>query len=418
MKTNIGILLSVLALLSLFACEDYVSNIEPYNDRLVSEALNTETSVPALIVGIDNQVAWTVDDLFMGADGLSDQLIFDTRNPMSTYPGYQMLDAGDPLDYRDENAQPFDNSHELRVLADTLLYRVLNNIALTRATLKDSALFCGYFNSAYAHYLIATYYGRGPTEGGSPINLGRFVPSARLYQTALDRWNESLKYTTNAYRIRLVNSLMARLYLFIGNHTNAAACAAKGLVSPDAPWLAKYDLVNDNEYRGGAGELRDQLMVDPRFNAYVAADSTEAARIKIKKKTGTGGWVFYSEIKYVQTGTTVTPIELMDWQENNLMRAELAVRGLSSDNALTLINQVRTSQGVSALPTGTVITLSDPKTSTKYSIFEERDKALFIRGLRLPDQRRFNKWHLAPGTWQYMPISLAEKQRNPYWGTE
>jgi hypothetical protein len=108
----------------------------------------------------------------------------------------------------------------------------------------------------------------------------------------------------------------------------------------------------------------------------------------------------------------------MDWQENNLMRAELAVRGASSDNALTLINAVRTSQGVSALPAGTVITLSDPKTATSYSIFEERDKALWIRGLRLPDQRRFNKWHLAPGTWQYMPISLNEKMRNPYWGTE
>ena len=418
MKTNIGILFSVLALLSLSACEDYVSNIEPYNDRLVSEALNVERNVPALIVGVDNQVAWTVDDLFRGADGLSDQLIFDTRNPMATFPGYQMLDEGDPLDYRDENAQPYDNVHELRILADTLLYRVRNNITFTRATLKDSALYCGYFSSAYAYYLTATYFGRGPTEGGSPINLGHFVTSAKLYQIAIDRWNESLKYTTNAYQIRLVNSLMARLYLFIGNYASAATCVAKGLVSPDAPWLAKYDLLNDNAYRTEAGELRDHLMADPRFNAYVVADTTEAKRIKIKRKTGTGGWVFYTEMKYVQTGSTVTPIELMDWQENNLMRAELAVRGASSDNALTLINAVRTSQGVSALPAGTVITLSDPKTATSYSIFEERDKALWIRGLRLPDQRRFNKWHLAPGTWQYMPISLNEKMRNPYWGTE
>ena len=418
MKTNIGILFSVLALLSLSACEDYVSNVEPYNDRLVSEALNAERNVPALIVGVDNQVAWTVDDLFRGADGLSDQLIFDTRNPMATFPGYQMLDEGDPLDYRDENAQPYDNVHELRILADTLLYRVRNNITFTRATLKDSALYCGYFSSAYAYYLTATYFGRGPTEGGSPINLGHFIPSAKLYQTAIDRWNEALKYTTNAYQIRLVNSLMARLYLFIGNYASAATCVAKGLVSPDAPWLAKYDLLNDNAYRTEAGELRDHLMADPRFNAYVVADTTEAKRIKIKRKTGTGGWVFYTEMKYVQTGSTVTPIELMDWQENNLMRAELAVRGASSDNALTLINAVRTSQGVSALPAGTVITLSDPKTATSYSIFEERDKALWIRGLRLPDQRRFNKWHLAPGTWQYMPISLNEKMRNPYWGTE
>ena len=54
MKTNIGILFSVLALLSLFACEDYVSNVEPYNDRLVSEALNTERNVPALIVGVQS----------------------------------------------------------------------------------------------------------------------------------------------------------------------------------------------------------------------------------------------------------------------------------------------------------------------------------------------------------------------------
>ncbi len=45
-------------------------------------------------------------------------------------------------------------------------------------------------------------------------------------------------------------------------------------------------------------------------------------------------------------------------------------------------------------------------------IYAERDKELFCTGSRLPDQRRFNKWHLGVGTWQYFPITSDEINSN------
>ena len=42
----------------------------------------------------------------------------------------------------------------------------------------------------------------------------------------------------------------------------------------------------------------------------------------------------------------------------------------------------------------------------------ERDKELFTMGLRLPDQRRFDAWHLGADTWQYFPITQSERNGN------
>ncbi len=33
----------------------------------------------------------------------------------------------------------------------------------------------------------------------------------------------------------------------------------------------------------------------------------------------------------------------------------------------------------------------------------EREKELFTMGLRLPDQHRFDTWHLGADTWQFFP---------------
>ena len=47
------------------------------------------------------------------------------------------------------------------------------------------------------------------------------------------------------------------------------------------------------------------------------------------------------------------------------------------------------------------------------SIYVERDKELNCTGNRLLDQRRFKRWHLPAGTWQYLPITVSERSRNP-----
>jgi hypothetical protein len=46
----------------------------------------------------------------------------------------------------------------------------------------------------------------------------------------------------------------------------------------------------------------------------------------------------------------------------------------------------------------------------------ERDKQLMGTGLRLADQRRWNKWHWSPATagaaWHFLPISQTERNTN------
>jgi hypothetical protein len=97
----------------------------------------------------------------------------------------------------------------------------------------------------------------------------------------------------------------------------------------------------------------------------------------------------------------------LTWQENELMLAECELRlADNAASALARINTVRTSYtGLRALPAGTTATLD--------LIYTERDKELFLTGMRIIDQRRFNRWHLRSDTWRYMPIVQPEINNNP-----
>ena len=84
------------------------------------------------------------------------------------------------------------------------------------------------------------------------------------------------------------------------------------------------------------------------------------------------------------------------------MRAELILRGNGSGDALGLVNEVRASHGIV------------PLTSVDLDvIYTERDKELFVTGNHLVDERRFNKWHLPAGTWEYLPVTERERNGNP-----
>jgi hypothetical protein len=116
--------------------------------------------------------------------------------------------------------------------------------------------------------------------------------------------------------------------------------------------------------------------------------------------TGRNGVVYQRQSKYA---TNSTPIDFMNWQENALMLAELDIRlDNNAASALTRVNAVRTSRGVKTL---TAIDLD--------GIYVERDKELFVTGIRLADQRRFGRFHLPAGSWQYLPITDDERNNNP-----
>jgi len=395
------------------ACSDYVTEVDPFIDRVTDVGLNGETYVDGLIIGLENQANWAIDDAMVNADGLSDALIFDRRNANATFSGLENSDLGLPQDTDGEFSGPFTQLHELRVQADTLIYRINNKITFTNVAIKNRGLYSANLWSGVANFYLGAYYGKSVTVGGSPINKGRFYTTTELYNIAITKWKEALKYTTDAVQIKVVNSLMAKVYLCMKDYTNAATSANLGLKKGDAALTLKYNVTNNSAYRSTAGDSRTQFSLDPRFKAYTVADATEKNRIKFTSFTGTAGFIYDSQRKYVLTGSDVTPIEVVDWLEVNLIRAELILRGAAAGDALALVNEVRTQGGVGVKVAGTVLSIL-PETG-KYSIYEERDKALWLRGLRILDQIRLDKWHLPAGTWKWFQIPYTEKQKNPNW---
>jgi len=392
------------------ACEDYVNNVDPFIDRLFDEGLNVESQIPLLKQGVIKASHGTTGYLFMMSDGLSDALVWDQRLAGATYAGYRWLEEANASDENGETNGQFYNCHYARFLADDLIRRIGEMPAFTDQAVKNDALYHAYFYSGFTRYLLGTYYGRDENTGGTTIDNGPFMPTSDVYDEAIAKWNEALKYTTDANNVKIIHSLIGRCHFFLGDYAAAATEFNQGLAMNDNPLLGQYDLTNTvNAYRQQAStENRIQWRVDDRFGDYVTAEPTEANRIKFKNYLAT---TMLEQTLYVRQGNVVTPIPFISWEEVALMQAELIVRGISTGDALALINDVRASQSVTQLPAGTVVELT-ASTPGAVNIYDERDKALYLRGLRLIDQRRFDKFHIPDGT-RYFILPRPETVKNP-----
>ncbi len=392
-------LLMFITIFAFSSCKDYVSNVDPLIDQVADGTLNDPSQLPFLIKGVKTRFANATERLNVIADGLSDQLFFDQNVPNATFPTFRDIDNGKIFFDNNSVRTPYTRVGQYRFLADNLVERV-GKMTVPDATLKNDALFTGYFYGGYARYQYATYMGLTETQGGSPIDGGPFIGSAKMYDLAIAKFKEALKYTTNPATIRMVNSVIARAYLYKEDYANAVTFAKLGMINGDPAFEALHSVQEDNYYWQQAGPGRTQYVTDFRFKGYVDADPNEANRIKLLPITGNDGTtIYYMQAKYDKRES---PGIMMTWQENNLMLAELTLRGQSGGDALTLVNEVRASHNIAPL---TAVDLD--------ALYIERDKELFVTANRLPDERRFNKWHLGPGTWQYLPITDDERNSNP-----
>jgi tetratricopeptide (TPR) repeat protein len=399
-------LISLIILLSMLmawsSCEDYATGVDPLIDRVEDERLNSEDQIEFVITGVKVQFGFTVDDLLQISDLLSDAMFFDANLPGASYPTYADIDVGEITFDNNSVDGPYNNVGELRFFADDLIRRV-GEVDFTDESLKNEALFWGNLFGGIARYLYAAYFGLTQEQGGGIISIdepGPFIPSADMYDLALEKYNAALSYAGDDYLKRVVNSLIARIHLFEGDYANAATFAQNGMVQGDEPFQSLYNMENWNQYYAQAGRGRWQCGADYRFNDYITADPNEANRILIEEVVGNDGTtIYYGQVKYPEQGS---PITFISWQENELMLAETEIRAGNNAGALTRINNVRASHGIDAL---TAVDLD--------VLYQERDKELCFTGIRLVDQRRFNKWHLGPGTWKYFPITQSERNINP-----
>lgn len=381
-------------------CKNWVTNVDPPVDEINDSQLNTEGQLTFLANGVLTQFAKAVGQTNVLAAGLSDAFYYESEVPRATNSDYKNIDGGYIVLYNGATTGAYGIVSQLRYYADDLIRRT-NSISVSETSIKNNALFTGYFYGGYARYLYATYFGLNPTQGGSPINDGPFINSSDMFELAITRFKESLKFTNDQLKIKTVNSVIARAYLYKGDYADAAIYADKGLINGDNPFQALYNTTvgNWNVWWRNAGAENANFVIAPRFKNYIVDDIKEENRIKIDSVLGYDSTYYYYEAVYP---LAESPQNIITWQENNLMKAELIIRGFGSGSALDLVNEVRSSHNIA------------PLSSVDLNvIYTERDKELFASGNRLVDERRFNEWHLASGSWEYLPIPQSERDGNP-----
>ncbi|HSD62271.1 MAG TPA: hypothetical protein VLB50_00675, partial [Ignavibacteriaceae bacterium] len=323
MKNINLIFLLMIITVALNSCKDYVENIDPLINAVDDSELNNESQIPFLIKGVETRFAYALSQTDVCAAGLSDAFIFDDNVPNATYPSFAEIDAGViQLDNNSVDAA-YNSVGQFRFYADDLIRRT-NSISISDSTKKNEALFTGYFYGGYARFLYAAYFGLNPLQGGSPINNGPFIGSDEMYNLAIERFKKSLNYAANDLTVRTVNSVIARAYLYKGDYTDAALYAVNGLINGDDPFQALHNADQDNFWWEQAGAFRSQFVAAFRFKDYVDSDPAEADRIKLDSIMGINNVVYYYQIVYSEDSS---PQNIITWQENNLMRAELNLRG-------------------------------------------------------------------------------------------
>ncbi|MEJ2628978.1 MAG: hypothetical protein P8078_10520, partial [bacterium] len=237
-QSIILVLLLCFLIFVIIACDEFSTSVEPLIDEVEDYRLTSESQVDFLINGIHARFTDTYDYTGVLSGILADECIFDRRVPNATYPTFEELDDGDILLDNNSVDNLFEFLGELRFFADNLLERI-GDIDFSDETLENKAYFYSNFYGGVARYFYATYFGLDETTGGGVINAGPFIPSADMYDLAVTKLTTALDYA-DASQAKLVNTLLARIYLYQNEYTDAATYAANGLIEGDAPYQALY----------------------------------------------------------------------------------------------------------------------------------------------------------------------------------
>ncbi len=153
---------------------------------------------------------------------------------------------------------------------------------------------------------------------------------------------------------------------------------------------------------------------------------------QLKQYKDTGGWIYaptiqkhpndlptvFSQDRYNQREQDLV---LIDWQEMNLIQAEVAITLDHLQAAADFINENRVDgHGLDPIDVAHMEAYNRPWGGAYHIegpigfLIEERDKELMLRSTRLYDQFRFGIFHLPLGSdWVYFPIGQREIDANP-----
>lgn len=405
MKTFKKLTALLLGLFIIYGCDQYINNAEAPDNIVDGEKLTQEGQIGFLVTGVLQRNSTASPYMAGLGDLLSDQMIFNSDVPQATFPSFRDIENGNIIITNADVTGAYNAIHQLRYFADSLVDRS-NLITFANENTKKLAYYTGYLYGGIARLYLGIYWGDLDTQQyGATINNSPFIPQNQILDQAVETLKKAIPYAANAFDAKVVNSYIAKTYLAKLDYANVATFAAQGLQKGDAPLLALKNDISTLWHWGFAGAGRIQLIVNDRFNNYVKEDPNEAIeRVLILPVRGRSGRTYYYQNKYPLRSSSFV---MITWQENSLMLAEAALRGAGSANALTLVNDVRTSRKLT------------PVTSVDLElIYKERDKELFVQGARMMDQLRYNRWyapagHMPAGKSKFLPLPLREKDPNP-----
>ena len=467
------ILLSTILLFT--SCEDWVSEVEPLSDQVQDDALTSEEYLDFLLKGALGNMGRS--DEFSGLPhiiwrvaGFSDEFI---HGEVDFAPDHSNFVQDIPMDLNFV-ANDWDNYHQIRFHADDLLDRA-STMTISNDALKQRVHWWGNVIGGLMRLYLADHWGLGQdgTTPGAVITTiqqsdngetGSFQTSQEIREIARAMFTEALSYDpgdtyegVNGNGDKIIHSLIARSYLFDGNYNSAKTHAEQGLQQGDDPFQLIHSAAFQNYMWYDAGRRNVLFSANTRFADYVVADRLEGEiisnltedpdsqslslrgpegdgvghksqedvrdnldnpneRIPLWELEGDANLAYCQDIYDGRSDN----LDIIDWREMELILAEVAINSGDNSTALSHMNNIRTYHGLSELTLDQLTGFTPSETSGAGThtgalglLIEERDKTLWMKGVRIVDQKRFDLWHLGSNTWSYIPIPDSEILNNP-----
>lgn len=396
--------------ITLSACDSWVNDATLPDNTIDESQLNNINMLGRIesgkyiygptIAGIWKAGTSSASDLLVASGAIVDEIV-PTSVPNS--PFYKELDEDKLSPDNNSLYSTWSNVQNYRSRAEDAL-KIADGIVAENAdqlTIKQNAILYTKLHAGYAWMLMADYFTVNNTTKMVYAD-GVAISHSDAYAKAQRYWEEALiQATTLASPIneRLLHSLITKLAIHTSNFQLAVQHIDKTFTATENfSFLNTVGSTSNGFFTALNVNVRDAA-VDPTLVAALKTTADKARNPVVKAAKGHWSLSLFKERD---------PLMVSDYDEMQLIRAELVTRELISGNAVTLVNTVirkYDASGSSDIAPTTTLSIMD--------IINIRRIYLSWRGTRMIDLRRMNiDGDLTPGftkrTWYWIGLPEIE----------
>lgn len=409
--------LAALALLALGACElDFTDPNQPAEEEVIRDPVTLGQVAVGLQALYSDQLA---DPVYV--TGLVTNEIGATP---TAFESYRKADAGSPITGDDgPSLDPWSGQYDVVRTANVLIDNVPQvglGPGTTSGLLALAKLYKAMaFGNLYQHYesfplVVQSTSSDAPfaTRAEAMAEILRLLEEARQHIATTPPSAEfnSAILAPGFNMAATIDAMLARYNLIAGNLDAALAAAQRvplnvlsefrfGAADVNPLWNLWYNSGNAFQMRAKQSFRLQAETGDQRVAYWVSADTVPGVTQRM------------DQIARYNTSARTYPVYFPD--EMRLIMAEVHARQGRLDQALTLVNAVRTqctsalAEPVACLPARTAEQLPT-QAAILAEILRQRQYELYLQGLRWSDLRRFGQ----PVKYPFMPVPTIECDRN------